>query len=76
MGRKTRIAFSSVDFQPLKVVFHIYEEIDFASMLGTQIDQKILKGGNGNRLIIVGKVFWEKYSSANISLWSTLFSIL
>ena len=55
MGGKTKIAFSSVGFQPLKVVFHIYEEINFASILGTQIDHETLKDDNGNKLTIVGR---------------------
>ena len=50
------IAFSSVGFQRLKVVFPIYEEIDFASKLGTQIAHETPKDDNGNKLIVVGKV--------------------
>ena len=51
------IAFSSVGFQPLKVVLCIYEEIDFARKLGTQIAHETPKEGNGNKLTTIKKVY-------------------
>ena len=57
MGRKMEIAFSSAGFQPLKVVFCIYEEINFARKLGTQIAHETPKDGNGNKLTAARKVY-------------------
>ena len=68
-----KIAFSSVGFQPMRVIFCIHKEINFLSRLDSQITHKAPQDVNGNNLTTLEKVYWAESGLADISLWSTLF---